>query len=86
MTAVHSLTTVQHQYSVVVTYDPESDLYLADVPTLGFMTEGFSVDHAFEMAEEAISGRLETMAAHNQPIPVEDHPVEVRRVAVSTTG
>lgn len=82
MTAAQSPTTTHHQYSVIVTYDPDSGLYLADVPALGFITEGFSVEHAFEMAEEAIAGRLETMSAHGQPIPVEEHPAQVRQVAV----
>jgi predicted RNase H-like HicB family nuclease len=82
MTAVQSLATTQHQYSVIVTYDPDSNLYLADVPALGFITEGFSAEHAFEMAGEAISGRLETMAAHGQPIPVEEHPIEVRQLVI----
>lgn len=82
MIAAQSPTSAQHQYSVIVTYDPESGLYLADVPVLGFITEGFSVEHAFEMAEEAIAGRLETMAAHGQSIPVEKHPAQVRQVVV----
>lgn len=82
MSAAPSSAAAQHQYSVIVTYDPESDLYLADVPALGFVTEGFSIEHAFEMAEEAIAGRLETMAAHGQPIPVEEHPAQVCQVAV----
>lgn len=69
-------------YSVVVRYDEESSVWLADVPTLGFMTYGDTPDEAYAMAEEAIIGRLETAAAHGQEIPIEEHPVELRTVAV----
>lgn len=82
MSAGPSTAGIRHQYSVIVTYDREDDIYLASVPTLGFVTEGTSYEDAFAMAEEAIAGRLQTMAAHGQPIPVEDHPVQVRQIAV----
>lgn len=79
--APHTSATL-HQYTVVVTYDPDSKTWLADVPTLGFQTYGFDVDHAFEMAAEAIAGRLEVMREIGEPIPVEEHPPELRRIVV----
>lgn len=82
MTAEHHLTSTGHEYSVVVTYDEESGTYLADIPALGFMTYGFSVDHAFEMAEEAIALRVETAQERGEPLPIEAHPVHVRHVAI----
>lgn len=72
----------QHRYSVIVTYDAESGTYLADVPALDLMTYGFSVDHAFDMAEEAISLRVESAIEDGEPLPVEEHPAYVRQVAV----
>ena len=72
----------RHGFSVVVSHDTCTNSYIADVPTLGLGTYGFSRDHAFEMAEEAISLWIETAQEDGVPIPVEDHPVEVRQVAV----
>lgn len=82
MIATEKTASSRHQFTVIVTFDPESGTFLADVPTLGFQTYGFSVEHAFEMAEEAIAGRLEVMAEIGEEIPHEDHPPEMRQVAV----
>jgi len=82
MTATRSTTGTRHQYSVIVTYDREHDMYNAAVPTLGFVTDGFSVEHAFEMAEEAITLWIETAVEDVIPIPVEDHPAHLRQVSV----
>ncbi|HAX24592.1 MAG TPA: type II toxin-antitoxin system HicB family antitoxin [Thermomicrobiales bacterium] len=70
------------RYSVIVTWDAESETWLANVPTLGIMTFGTTADEAFEMAEDAISGHLEALIARHLPIPVEDHPAEVRSLTV----
>lgn len=77
-----SETGVRQQYSVIVHCDAEDDIYYADVPTLGFVTQGDSYEDAFAMAEDAIIGRLETTVATGQPIPVEDHPFQLRQVTV----
>ena len=74
--------TGQHSYSVIVTYDAESGTYLADVPAMGFMTSGFSIDHAFEMAKEAINLRIESAIEAGEPIPIEEYVAHVRQVAV----
>jgi predicted RNase H-like HicB family nuclease len=71
------------QYSVIVMWDAESESWLANVPTLEIMTFGATADEAFEMAENAIAGRLEALTAQHLPIPVEDHPAEVRSLTVS---
>jgi len=78
----HMESGVRQYYSVIVHYDAEDNVYYADVPTLGFVTQGDSYDDAFAMAEDAIIGRLEVMRETGQPIPVEDHPFEVRQIAV----
>ena len=82
MSVAEQPATTQRRYSVIVTYDDESGTYLADVPALGLMTYGFSMDHAFEMAEEAISLRVEAALEDGEPLPVEDHPAQVRQVVV----
>ena len=73
---------VHHQYSVIVTYDADEDVYNASVPALGIVTDGFTIEHAFEMAEEAISLRVELARESGETLPVEDQPAQVRRVAV----
>jgi predicted RNase H-like HicB family nuclease len=73
---------IQHQYSVIVTYDAEEAIYNASVPALGIVTDGFTIEHAFEMAEEAISLRVELARESGESLPVEDRPAELRLVAV----
>lgn len=73
---------VHHQYSVIVTYDVDEDVYNASVPALGIVTDGFTVEHAFEMAQEAISLRVELARESGETLPVEDQPAQVRLVAV----
>lgn len=70
------------RFSAIVSHDAESNTYIADIPTLGIGTFGFSPNHAFEMAEEAISLWIETGVEDGLTIPVEDHPVQVRQIAV----
>lgn len=71
------------QYSVIVTWDADSQSWLASIPTLEIMTFGSTRDEAFAMAEDAIAGRLEALVAQHLPIPIEDHPAEVRSLTVS---
>lgn len=82
MSVAEETKTSTHRYSVIVSYDPDSETYIADVPTLGIGTYGFSPEHAFEMAEEAISLWVETAEEDGEPIPVEDQPIQVRQVVV----
>lgn len=71
------------QYSVIVIWDAESQSWLANIPTLEIMTFGATPDEAFAMAEDAIAGRLEALAAQHLPIPIEDHPAELRSLTAS---
>jgi len=71
-----------HKYSVVVTHDATKDVYNASVPALGIVTDGFSIEHTFAMAEEAISLRVELARESGEVLPVEDEPAQVRLVAV----
>jgi predicted RNase H-like HicB family nuclease len=72
----------RHAFSIVVSHDTDTNSYIADVPTLGLGTYGFSLYHAFEMAEEAISLWIETAQEDGLAILVESHPVQVRQVVI----
>lgn len=69
------------EYTVVVNYDPDDEIYYATIPTLGIVTQGDSQDEAFWMAEDAIAGWLQVAAKRGTPIRIEsERPVEVRKV------
>ncbi len=70
------------RYSVFVHYDPDEDIYYADIPALEIVTEGSSEEHAFEMAEEAISLRVRLAREAGEPLPVEPRPGAFRQIAV----
>lgn len=73
-------TSATHQYTVLVTQ--EDEIWLAHIPALGIVTQGDDVEHAFEMAQDAIKGWLEIAREDGEEIPVEHHP-HVRQVAIS---
>ena len=59
-------------YRVLLNKEPEGG-YTAHVPSLaGCITFGNTIDEAIENTKEAISLYLESLAAHNEPIP-DDH-------------
>jgi predicted RNase H-like HicB family nuclease len=60
-------------YTVVLLPEPEIDGYVAYVPAVGVATQGYSIQHALEMAAEATSLRLEVMAEDGEELPTE-HP------------
>jgi len=50
--------------------------YSVSVPALeGCYTQGDTFEEALENAREAIEGFIETLKAHNQPIPVDEELV-----------
>ena len=80
-------------YTVVLLPEPEIDGYVAHAPAVGVTTQGYSTQHALEMAAEATSLRLEVMAEDGEDPPIE-HPgaivgaieVEPARQALAATG
>ncbi len=58
-------------YTVVLLPEPEIDGYVAYVPAVGVTSQGYSIQHALEMAAEAASLRLEVMAEDGQEMPIE---------------
>lgn len=71
-----------HTYTIVLTRE-EDGRYSASVPALpGCHTWGDSLDHALQMAQEAISLYLEDLRAHHEPEP-RDTAVTVATVEVA---
>ncbi|HEX3663771.1 MAG TPA: type II toxin-antitoxin system HicB family antitoxin [Rhizomicrobium sp.] len=65
-----------HTYTVVLERDLEAGGFVATCPALpGVVTEGDTVEEAFDMARDAIRGYLESLQKDGLPIPVEREPV-----------
>lgn len=58
------------EYSFTILLEPnEPDGYLVTCPALpGLVTEGNTLDEAYQMAQDAIQGYLESLIAHGKPI------------------
>jgi predicted RNase H-like HicB family nuclease len=57
------------KYRVVIEPD-EGDIFVAQVPSLpGCVTQGSTRAEALENAKEAVSGYLESLKEHGDPIP-----------------
>lgn len=68
------------EYEVVLTREEGGD-YTVTVPALpGCVSQGETREEALAMIREAIVGYLESLQAHDDPIP---GPVEIERVTVS---
>lgn len=63
-------------YRVLLQSEPEGG-YTVMVPALpGCVTFGNNVDHALEMAREAIGGYIELLQAQNEPVPDDSQTLE----------
>ena len=63
-------------YRVLLNREPEGG-YTVTVPALpGCVTYGGSVDEAISMAKEAIELYIESLVAHNEPLPDESNTLE----------
>lgn len=66
----------QLTYRVLLNPEPEGG-YTASVPTLpGCITYGETVDEAILMAKEAIELYIESLVAHNEPVPDESNTLQ----------
>lgn len=63
-------------YRIILTEEPEGG-YTANVPSLpGCITYGDNVNHAIEMAKEAIEGYLAVLKEQGDEIPDDSHSLE----------
>jgi len=73
--------TSRYRYTVLVDYEPDSDLYVAYIPVLGLVTQGDTVEHAYEMAQEIIELTLESAVEDGEELPVERN-LTIRQIDV----
>ena len=63
-------------YRIVLRKEPEGT-YTAIVPALpGCITWGENVEHALEMAKEAIKGYIEVLQEEGEPVPDDNETLE----------
>jgi len=63
-------------YKVFLQKEPEGG-YTVTVPALqGCVTYDENIDHAMDMAKEAIELYIESLVAHNEDIPSDDNKLE----------
>lgn len=63
-------------YRIVLRKEPEGT-YTAIVPSLpGCITWGESIEHAMEMAKEAIIGYIEVLQEEGEPVPDDNETLE----------
>jgi predicted RNase H-like HicB family nuclease len=73
-----------HRYTVVLEHEADGG-YHAFCPALpGCHSQGNSIDEAMTNVREAIALYIESLKAHNEPLPVEDILIRPIDVAVST--
>jgi len=65
-----------YTYRIILTQEPEGG-YTVTIPTLpGCITYGDNVNHAMDMAKEAIEGYLEVLKEQNKDIPDDSRSLE----------
>jgi antitoxin HicB len=72
-----------HTYRIILNQDPEGG-YTVTVPSLpGCITYGDNIDHAKNMAKEAIEGYLEVLKEQGEEIPDDNRSLEYSLTLVS---
>lgn len=65
-----------HTFRIILTQEPEGG-YTANIPSLpGCITYGDNIDHAIEMAKEAIEGYLVVLKEQGSEIPDDSNTLE----------
>ena len=74
----------QFTYRVLLNKEPEGG-YSVNVPSLpGCITFGDNVDHAIEMAKEAVELYIESLVAHGEAVPDESNTLEYSLTLTAT--
>ena len=71
-------------YTVVLDHQPDGGYHVSCPALPGCHTEGDTLDEALANAREAIEVYLESLAAHDEPLPVEDIVIQPLEVALPT--
>jgi antitoxin HicB len=65
-----------YTYRIILTQEPEGG-FTVTIPTLpGCITYGDNINHAMDMAKEAIEGYLEVLKEQNKDIPDDSRSLE----------
>jgi len=74
----------QLTYRVLLNKEPEGG-YTVNVPSLpGCITYGDNLDHAIEMAKEAIELYIESLVEHGETVPDESNTLEYSLTLTAT--
>jgi len=72
-----------YSFKIVVEKEPEDAGYCAYSPTLpGCFSNGKTLEEARKNIREAIRLHIESLLAHDQPVPQDDHLVHVEELTV----
>jgi predicted RNase H-like HicB family nuclease len=72
-----------YTFEIVIEKEPEDEGYAAYSPTLrGCFSSGKTIEEAKRNIREAIRQHIETLLAHDQPIPQNDRLVHVEELTV----
>ncbi len=71
------------RFKVIITYDPEYEGYVVDVPELpGCMSQGKTIDEALKNIKDAIKGWLEVEKRHGRIDKLEEREVLLGEVTI----
>ncbi len=72
-----------YSFQVIIEKEPEDDGYYAYSPTLpGCFSNGLSIEETKRNFREALELHIESLLAHNQPVPQNENLVHVEEVTV----
>lgn len=76
-----------YTFEIVIEKEAEDEGYAAYSPTLpGCFSNGKTIEDAKRNIREAIQQHIETLLAHGQPIPQNEHLVHVEELTVGVPG
>ncbi len=71
------------RFKVIITYDPEYEGYIVDVPELvGCMSQGKTMEEALSNIKDAIKGWLQVEEKHGRVEPLQERDVFLGEVTV----
>ncbi len=72
-----------YSFGIVIEKEPEDKGYFAYCPTLtGCFSNGLTIEETKRNIREAIQLHLESLQAHNEPIPQKDMVVHVEEISI----
>ncbi len=76
-----------YTFEIVVEKEPEDEGYAAYSPTMpGCLSNGKTIEEARRNIREAVQQHIESLLAHDQPIPQNENLVHVEELTVGVPG